>query len=145
MLRVGSFERGAGQDPTAGSVISDVVDVVKGMRGAQTQVKLLHVSPEECKLAPAVEIKGCYYLRLSVDDRPGQLAHVAETLADHQISLATVSQSPQGEDAPASLILTTHRTNEHCIGQAIQSLEQLPGVKEKPVLFRIFDPKTGQQ
>ena len=29
--------RGAGQDPTAGSVISDLVDVVKGMKGIQLQ------------------------------------------------------------------------------------------------------------
>ena len=37
--------RGAGQDPTAGSVISDIVDAVKGMRGMISQPKLLHVTP----------------------------------------------------------------------------------------------------
>ena len=40
----------------------------------------------------------------------------------------------------ASIILTTHQTNEHSIGLAINSLENLDGVKEKPVLFRMFDP-----
>ena len=93
----------------------------------------------------AVEITGAYYLRLTVDDRPGQLAKVAESLADHEISLATVSQTPQGNDSPASLILTTHETNEYSIGQAIESLEKLPGVKETPVLFRMFDPSTSEE
>ncbi len=137
--------RGAGQDPTAGSVISDLVDVVKGIKGISSSTKLLHVSPDECQPSPAVEITGAYYLRLTVDDRPGQLAKVAESLADHEISLATVSQTPQGNDSPASLILTTHETNEYSIGQAIESLEKLPGVKETPVLFRMFDPSTSEE
>jgi len=137
--------RGAGQDPTAGSVISDLVDVVKGMKGMQSKGKLLHVSPTQCEPASAIEIKGGYYLRLSVDDRPGQLAKVAECLSDHEISLATVSQTPQGDHSPASLILTTHETNEHSIAEAIACLEKLPGVKETPVLFRMFDPNSKEE
>ena len=86
------------------------------------------------------EISGSFYLRLSVDDRPGQLAKVAECLADHDVSLATVSQTPNDEKKSASIILTTHQTNEHSIDLAISSLENLDGVKEKPVLFRMFDP-----
>ncbi len=132
--------RGAGQDPTAGSVISDIVDVVKGMLGSSSPPKLLHVTPDECAPAPSREITGRFYLRLSVDDRPGQLAKVAESLAVHEVSLATVSQTPGDNSSLASIILTTHQTNEHSIGQAIDSLEKLEGVKEKPVLFRMFDP-----
>ena len=65
--------RGAGQDPTAGSVISDIVDAVKGMKGMISQPKLLHVTPDECTAATASEIYGCFYLRLQVDDRPVNL------------------------------------------------------------------------
>ena len=36
----------------------------------------------------------------AVDDRPGQLAKVAECLADRGISLATVSQTPHEKDKP---------------------------------------------
>ncbi len=132
--------RGAGQDPTAGSVVSDIVDVVKAMKGMTSQPKLLHVTPDECTAATASEVLGRFYLRLYVDDRPGQLAKVAECLAEHEVSLATVSQTPQGEDSAASIILTTHETNEHSIELAIQALENLPGVKQSPVLFRMFDP-----
>jgi homoserine dehydrogenase len=132
--------RGAGQDPTAGSVISDIVDVVKAMKGMTSQPKLLHVTPDECTAAKASEVLGRFYLRLYVDDRPGQLAKIAECLAEHEVSLATVSQTPQGEDSSASIFLTTHETNEHSIELAIKALEQLPGVKQSPVLFRMFDP-----
>ena len=132
--------RGAGQDPTAGSVVSDIVDVVKAMKGMTSQPKLLHVTPDECTAATAREVFGRFYLRLYVDDRPGQLAKIAECLSEHEVSLATVSQTPQGEDSSASIILTTHETNEHSIELAINALKQLPGIKQSPVLFRMFDP-----
>lgn len=132
--------RGAGQDPTASSVISDLVDVVKATQQISSMPKLLHVSHEVCAPASADEIDGRFYLRLLVDDRPGQLAKVAECLADMGISLATVSQTPHQNSLPASLILTTHQTNEDSIAKAIEKLESLPGIKDKPVLFRMFDP-----
>jgi homoserine dehydrogenase len=75
-----------------------------------------------------------------VDDRPGQLAKIAECMADVGISLATVSQTPHENNEPASLILTTHQTNEHLISLALEKLKNLPGVMEEPVLFRMFDP-----
>ena len=132
--------RGAGQDPTASSVISDLVDVVKSTQGMSAMPKLLHVSSEKCEPASPEEIQGRFYLRLLVDDRPGQLAKVAECLAECDISLATVSQTPHENNQPASLILTTHQTNEHSIAMAIEKLGSLPGVVDKPVLFRMFDP-----
>jgi homoserine dehydrogenase len=121
-------------------VISDLVDVVKATQQISSMPKLLHVSPEVCAPASADEIDGRFYLRLLVDDRPGQLAKVAECLADMGISLATVSQTPHQNSLPASLILTTHQTNEDSIAKAIEKLESLPGIKDKPVLFRMFDP-----
>lgn len=132
--------RGAGQDPTASSVISDLVDVVKVTNGISSMPKLLHVAADQCQPAAPEEITGRFYLRLAVDDRPGQLAKVADCLADRGISLATVSQTPHENEEPASLILTTHQTNEHSIAQAISGLKDLPGVVDEPVLFRMFDP-----
>lgn len=102
--------RGAGQDPTASSVISDLVDVVKNIREITSMPKLLHVSPSQCSPASPKEIHGRFYLRLLVDDRPGQLAKVAESMAELGISLATVSQTPHENNEPASLILTTQQT-----------------------------------
>ena len=55
--------RGAGQDPTAGSVISDIVDVVKDMLG-ESPPKLLHVTPDECELAPCEEISGKFLFKI---------------------------------------------------------------------------------
>ena len=132
--------RGAGQDPTASSVVGDIVDIVKTITGAAPPPKLLHVTPDQCSPATAREVTGSFYLRLTVDDRPGQLAQVAEALSDQEVSIATVSQALKECRNAASLILTTHETNEHSIALALEKLEKLPGVLEAPVLFRMFDP-----
>ena len=132
--------RGAGQDPTASSVVGDLVDMVKSITGQAPPPRLRHVTPDECAPASAREVTGSYYLRLTVNDQPGQLAKVAETLSDEEVSIATVSQSLKECRSVASLILTTHQTNEHSMSLALEKLEKLPGVLETPVLFRMFDP-----
>ncbi len=134
--------RGAGQDPTASSVISDVVDAVKVIRGDKPPPKLLHTHEGVCRLASPSEVEGSFYLRLTVEDKPGQLARVADTLADQEVSIATVLQSGIPERSAASIILTTHATNEHSISMAIDALESLSGVLDKPVLLRMFDPNN---
>ena len=134
--------RGAGQDPTASSVISDVVDAIKVVLGEKPPPRLRHTSEGDCRLAAPSEIEGAFYLRLTVEDKPGQLARVADTLADQEVSIATVLQTGIPEREAASIILTTHETNEHSIAMAIQELEGLQGMLDKPVLLRMFDPNN---
>ena len=90
-------------------------------------------------------MEGSFYLRLTVEDKPGQLARVADTLADQEVSIATVLQTGIPERSAASIILTTHATNEHSIALAINALEGLSGVLDKPVLLRMFDPNNHSQ
>ena len=66
-----------GQDPTAGSVINDIVDVVKANKGISGGCKLTHVSPDECKPAGQLKLKD----RFISDSRlktAGQLIKVAD-------------------------------------------------------------------
>ena len=134
--------RGAGQDPTASSVISDLVDAIKVILGEKPPPKLRHTSEGICRLAAPSEVEGAFYLRLTVEDKPGQLALVADTLADQEVSIATVLQTGIPARSAASIILTTHATNEHSIALAINALEGLSGVLDKPVLLRMFDPNN---
>ena len=79
-------------------MISDLVDVVKVTNGISSMPKLLHAAADHRLPAAPEEITGRFDLRLAVDDRPGQLAKVADCLADRGISLATVSQTLKGRE-----------------------------------------------
>ena len=137
--------RGAGQDPTASSIISDVVDAMKVILCEKPPAKLRHTSEGICRLAAPSEVEGRFYLRLTEEDKPGQLARVADTLADQEVSIATVLQTGIPERSAASIILTTHDTNEHSITLAIDALENLSGMLDKPMLLRMFDPNNHNE
>ena len=74
-----------------------------------------------------------------MQDKPGVLAKVTEILANGQISISTVEQSTNPESDSANLILTTHKTTEKAMADAVKSLSHESSVLHKPVLMRIFE------
>jgi homoserine dehydrogenase len=134
--------RGAGQDATASAVISDIVDGVSLLRngkGVGEDPAPGRAAPNGCRLAPAGHIRGRYYVRLTVKDRPGVLAKVASVMARRQVSIASVLQHPAGLPGAAALVLTTHESNEQAIRATLDTLGRLDSVLGPPLLLRIGD------
>ncbi len=103
--------KGAGPAPTAMSLLADLLDIAEG-RGRIPGVDHPFIAGVSA-LGNRQAALARYYLRLSVPDRPGTLAHVAGLFAQHDISIASVVQ-PEVPDTAGSalvpLILTTHST-----------------------------------
>jgi homoserine dehydrogenase len=134
--------RGAGQDATASAVISDIADaasLLKHGKGGHLLGEISEVTEPACRLAPPESIRSRYYLRLTVKDEPGVLARVASVMAKHKVSIASVIQTPAERPGAASLVLTTHESNERAIGATLRRLRALGAVLDDPVLLRIGD------
>jgi homoserine dehydrogenase len=139
--------RGAGQDATASAVISDIADGVALLRHARSAdgkdglpaADAGRFAAKTCRLAPPGHIRCRYYLRLTVRDRPGVLARVASVMARRQVSIASVIQHAAGLPGAASLVLTTHESNEQAVQATLHSLGKLASVLEPPLLIRIGD------
>ena len=134
--------RGAGQDATASAVISDIADGVAVLGRGKNSLFTGEEGPPakgRCRLAPLERISGRYYLRLTVADEPGVLAKVASVMASHKISIASVIQSPSLVPNAASLVLTTHDSNEKAVRSTLKALQRLGSVREEPLLLRIGD------
>jgi len=129
--------RGAGQDPTASAVISDIVDAVILLNRGNSH--LPELAETRAPLTPLQSIKGRYYLRLEVKDEPGVLARIAGATADLDISISSVLQRPSERPGAASLILTTHESNEKDIRATVNRFKKLSSVLGEPVLLRIAD------
>jgi homoserine dehydrogenase len=129
--------RGAGQDPTASAVISDIVDAIILLNRGNAHLP----APVETQAltTPLQSITGLYYLRLEVKDEPGVLAKIATATATLGVSIASVLQRPSETPGAASLILTTHRSNEKAIRATVARLKKLSSVLGEPVLLRIAD------
>jgi homoserine dehydrogenase len=135
--------RGAGQDATASAVISDIADAVallKHGKGAHFIGESLPTSATRSpRLAPPENVRSRYYLRLTVKDQPGVLARVASVMAKHHVSIASVIQNPAETAGAASLVLTTHQSNEKAMHATLKQLGALSAVLDEPVLLRIGD------
>jgi homoserine dehydrogenase len=134
--------RGAGQDATASAVISDIADAVALLvhgKGAHFMGEETPPSAGRARLMPPERIRGRYYVRLTVADRPGVLARVATIMARNRMSIASVIQHPSDREGTASLVLTTHESDERSMRSALRGLARLSSVREHPLLLRIGD------
>lgn len=134
--------RGAGQDATASAVISDIADaasLLKHGKGAHLIGEPTKQKRSLCRLAPPENVRCRYYVRLTVKDEPGVLARVASVMAKRHISIASVIQHASDRANAASLVLTTHESNERAMQGTLRQLASLSSVLETPVLLRIGD------
>jgi homoserine dehydrogenase len=131
--------RGAGQDATASAVISDIADAVTLLTTGKAVAEGRSEKGPKVRIAPLEHVISRYYLRMTVSDQPGVLAHIAQITARNHVSIASVIQTAAGRRNAASLILTTHESNERAIRATLADLARLKTVLEKPLLLRIGD------
>jgi homoserine dehydrogenase len=134
------YGRGAGRLPTASAVLSDVAAVARQL-ATQSRHHLPAFIPEGEKpaLASIDDIVCRYYLRLTVQDKPGVLARVAGILGDHRISIATMKQRDIPEKGHAEMIMMTHAARERDCREALKKIDALDIVGAPTVRLRVED------
>jgi homoserine dehydrogenase len=131
------FGKGAGMMPTASSVVAEVLDLAIG-RGQETfrSLRLWERNPPGPVFDPIDSLRGRFYLRYSVVDRPGVLAQIAGILGRHGISIASVIQHEISEDSVCEavpLVIMTHLAEESAVEAAITESDGLDVVREQTV------------
>jgi homoserine dehydrogenase len=137
---------GAGGKATASAVMSDIVDLARGLVLPPFMVPAGALKPY--KRARLGQHQGAYYVRLSVYDRPGAMAAIAKRMGDREVSLESIVQrrprkALPGIDArpapgtPTSLILITHETTEEAIRKALDAIESDGKISQRPQMIRI--------
>lgn len=134
------YGRGAGRLPTASAVLSDVAAVARQL-ATRSRHHLPAFIPEGEKpaLESVDEITCKYYLRLTVQDKPGVLARIAGLLGNHHVSIATMIQKDLACAGQAEMIMTTHAAREKDCREALAAINGLDIVTALTVRFRIED------
>ncbi len=136
------YGAGAGAEPTASSVVADLVDVTR-MHTADPKHRVPHLAfqPDLLSNTPILkmdEVETSYYLRLRTQDRPGVLADITRILADLNISIdAMVQKEPREGEDQVNIIMLTHLTIEKNINAAIVKIEELPVMTGKVTRIRL--------
>jgi homoserine dehydrogenase len=129
------FGRGAGQLPTASSVVGDLIEVIKDINNHSTG-RLTCTCYEEKKIKAMGEVMTNYFLRLHVVDRPGVLAGIAGIFGNHGVSLASVVQKSCHKDI-AELVVITHKVKENDLQDSLKVISELSTTKEIVSLIRV--------
>jgi homoserine dehydrogenase len=131
--------RGAGDLPTAVSVVADILDVARarlsGVSGLATRGIELRARP----LAPLDDVRGRYYLRFQVHDRPGVLARLAGALGDAGVSIEQMVQEGGGGSTgvPVQIVILTHEALERDVRRALGDITRSGVAARDARLLRI--------
>jgi homoserine dehydrogenase len=136
------YGAGAGAEPTASSVVADLVDVVRTLTSdPENRVPHLAFQPESISDIPVLsidDVETAYYLRLNAEDRPGVLADIARILANHSISIeALIQKEPQAGASHLPIIMITHRVLERELNAALAQIEALDTIEGPAIRIRL--------
>ena len=136
------YGAGAGAEPTASSVVADLVDVVRAITtDPQNRVPHLAFQPGSLAALPILsieEIETAYYLRLSATNRPGVLAAITRIFGDSDISIDTILQKGRGRpNENVTIIMLTQTTRERNMNRAMEKLGKLDTVSGEIVRIRL--------
>jgi homoserine dehydrogenase len=133
------YGRGAGGDPTATSVVGDLIELARN-RAAGGRPSVIHHSAHVPgssgrRLKPMEELLTQYYVLMEVADRPGVLAAIAGAFAEHDVSIKSVRQEGHGEEA--QLVLITHRAGELALRECVRALAGIDAVESVASVLRV--------
>ena len=127
--------RGAGEGPTASSVVSDIIDIAR-----ERKVNTFTIPAIELKKAETVPIDehiGSYYVRFMVLDKPGVFATITSALKDNNVSMEAVLQRGRSQKEAVPVVLTTHSTRESSMLTTLDLIAKNEAVVEPPCMIRI--------
>lgn len=125
--------KGAGDLPTASAIVSDL------LRAASATTHQYPTFTNEEK--PAVGLvqnsdwECAFYVRTMAKDAPGVLSRVAQTFADHGVSIAAMQQKGEKKDNRVPLVFITHLARETDMQEAVRQID--PEIATVESLIRV--------
>ena len=127
---------GAGGEPTAVAVVSDLLAVAQNCRTVQLPVRKRSVTGEF--MAP-------HYLRFVVDDKPGIVSSIAGALAKVGANIDSLLQRPGHPKHRLPFVVTTEPCLTSTVEKAIASIAKLDCMLERPLCLQILVPEDKPQ
>jgi len=112
---------GAGGDPTAVAVVSDVMFLAEGLTGGRRKLASSVATP-----IISNDFETAWYLRFFVRDRPGIVARLAQILAAHRLNIDSLLQKPGFQKASLPFVITLEPCRD---SQLHPALEEMSGVE----------------
>lgn len=132
---------GAGREPTASAVVSDIMDLARQIRLGRTRPMppLAHAEAPgtPVRIQPMEDLSTAYYFRFSAVDRPGVLSKISGVLGENRISISSVIQKGREVNGSVPLVMLTHEARESDVNRALSAMEGLDVLTDRTVMIRV--------
>jgi len=78
------------------------------------------------------------YLRFEVNDKPGVLSQITQSLAKRNISVERLIQIPDHKNKKASIVIITHKTKELDVNKCLNLFKANKNILKDPTRIRLF-------
>ncbi|MGG4215168.1 homoserine dehydrogenase [Paenibacillus sp. FSL L8-0638] len=130
------YGAGAGEMPTATSVVADLVAVVKNLKlGVNGLKAIVPYNPKKISNDEDVYFKN--FVLLHVDDKAGVLARITQVFAEFDVSLASVVQQPNEVNPDAEIIIVTHLASKASMKKVLEHFETLDVIRRIKSVYRV--------
>jgi homoserine dehydrogenase len=127
---------GAGELPTATSIVADLVAVVKNLK-LGVNGRTLIAPNQQKKLKTDEQISYKNFILLHVEDKAGVLAQITQVFAEHEVSLESVLQHPNPHNPKAEIIIITHDANQASMKNVLKHFETMDAIDTIKSVYRV--------
>ena len=126
---------GAGGDPTAVAVVSDLYSIARTANAPQAYIQTTVETPDSVSGDFTVP----HYIRFVVRDKPGIVAAIATVLAKYGLSLDAVLQKPGYPHDHLPFVITIESCSSDLLNRALAEIARMDFHVQAPLCLPIFE------
>ncbi|MCL6087815.1 MAG: homoserine dehydrogenase [Actinobacteria bacterium] len=134
-----SYGQGAGDRPTASSVVGDIIQIARNFNRENKKPVFGCTCFTNKPVKPVDEMENKFYSLMEVKDRPGVLAKIAAVFGKNNVSIESMIQKQAKESAVARLVFIIHRVLNRDMFKSIDEISKLDVVNQVLNVIRVED------
>jgi homoserine dehydrogenase len=134
-----SYGRGAGDRPTASSVVGDIIKIARNFDRKKKGIIYGCSCFEDKKFKSIDDTISKFYILIDVVDKPGVLARIAEVFGRNLVSINSMIQKQTDKEKSARLIFITHEVINKNLYKSISEISKLDVVDKVLSVIRVED------
>ena len=129
---------GAGEFPTASSVVGDILAIVKELGTTDYLLPMMRCDHHEtAEFIPVSETENKYYLSLDAKNNKGVIGHIGNICAEYNISLESIVQKNVSQNNTADITVITEICKEKDMQGAVKAFEASEFINKVNSLIRV--------
>jgi len=134
-----SYGQGAGDRPTASSVVGDIIQIARNLNRENKKPVFGCTCFIDKPIKTIDEMENKFYALMEVKDKPGVLAKIAEVFGRNSVSIESMIQKQTGESGSAKLVFITHKVPNKYMFKSVSEILELDAVKQVLNIIRVED------